>query len=90
MYWKSYLKHHINQYHLYYKYNDDNQEVVIPNQVIIDRNSILEKKETNTSTKIELLNQYKNLINRNGLPDNLNIYGDYIKVLKESSNNVKR
>lgn len=59
------------------------QEVVIPTQIEINSGDKLIKKIATSKEKLALLNQYKLLINQYGLPNKLNISGDYEAILAE-------
>lgn len=59
------------------------QEVVIPTQILITTESKMDKLEATSSEKIALLNQYKSIISQYNLPNRLNIYGDYESILVE-------
>ena len=65
------------------KVNDffNEQEVVIPTQILITTEEKMVKAEAKPSEKIALLNQYKSIINQYNLPNKLNIYGDYESIL---------
>ena len=67
----------------------DNQEVIIPTQILISDNDILTRVNATPNEKIQLLTMYKNIINTYGLTFNLNIFGDYQAVLKEQFDNEK-
>lgn len=67
----------------------DNQEVIIPTQILVSDNNILSRLNATPNEKIQLLTMYKNIINTYGLTSNLNIFGDYQAVLKEQSDNEK-
>lgn len=64
-------------------FND--QEVVIPTQILVTTEEKMEKTEASASEKIALLNQYKSIIRENNLPNRINIYGDYENMLSEQS-----
>ena len=58
-----------------------NQEVVIPTQILTDNNGILDKKNASPTEKIKLLREYQSIIKEYGIPNCLNIYGDYYSML---------
>lgn len=64
----------------------DNQEVVIPTQILITNNDILRKVSASPEEKIQLITMYTNIINRYGLQNRLNIFGDYETTLNELAN----
>ena len=68
----------------------NNQEVVIPTQILVTTEEKMEKKEATPSEKIALLNQYKSIIETYSLPNRINIYGDYENMLASSSVIKKR
>lgn len=59
----------------------DNQEVIIPTQILISDNNELRKKIAKAEEKIKLLTMYKAIINEYGIKYNLNISGDYEAML---------
>lgn len=59
----------------------DGQEVIIPTQILTDKNGILDKIEAPASAKIKLLKDYQSIINEYSLNSNLNIYSDYLSML---------
>lgn len=61
----------------------ENQEVVIPTQILIDDNSNLTKLEPSNANKIRLLNEYRALITDYKMADRMNIYGDYLSLLMD-------
>ncbi len=68
----------------------NNQGVVIPTQLIIDRNGELEKKEVSPTVKIAMLKDYRNLVAGTGITDNIDIYGDYTRNLLKESKQYKK
>ena len=64
----------------------DNQEVIIPTQILISDNADLKKLQATADEKIKLLTMYKNIIHEYKLPNKINIYGDYEAMLNEISN----
>lgn len=63
----------------------NNQEVVIPTQILITTPDKMEKLEASPEEKIALLNQYKSIITSYKLPNKLNVYGDYESMLTEEA-----
>lgn len=63
----------------------DNQEVIIPTQILVSDNDILTRVNASPSEKLQLLTMYKNIINTYRLSSNINILGDYQAVLKEQA-----
>jgi hypothetical protein len=63
-------------------FND--QEVVIPTQILVDNNSELDKLKATNEDKIKLLREYRAIINEYKLSDRMNIYGDYLSLLMDS------
>ena len=59
----------------------NNQEVIIPTQILTDDNGNLCKSVATTSEKIKLLKEYQAMINQYGLSSRINIYGDYLSLL---------
>lgn len=61
----------------------ENQEVIIPTQILISDNDNLRKIQATPEEKIKLLTMYKNIINEYQIPNRLNIYGDYESILND-------
>jgi len=57
------------------------QEVVIPTQILFDKNDILTKTSATPDQKRKIIAMYKEIINAYHLNDRLNIYGDYMELL---------
>lgn len=64
----------------------ENQEVIIPTQILVSDNDDLKKMQASPSDKIRLLTMYKSIINEYKIPNKINIYGDYEAMLNELSN----
>lgn len=64
----------------------ENQEVVIPTQILISDNKNLIKKVATPEEKIQLLTMYSNIINKYKIQNRINIYGDYENMLNDLSN----
>lgn len=64
----------------------ENQEVIIPTQILVSDNSNLSKVVATPEDKIRLLTMYSDIINKYRIPNNINIYGDYLSILNELSN----
>lgn len=63
----------------------DNQEVVIPIELLISDNDQLKKTHAKPEEKLKLLMMYKNIVNTYNIKPNLNIFGDYEMLLNELS-----
>lgn len=63
----------------------NNQEVIIPTQILITTEEKMEKVVASPSEKIALLNQYRSIIKEHNIPNKINIYGDYENMLSEQS-----
>lgn len=59
----------------------DQQQVVIPTQILTDINGKLNKIVATSEEKIKLLKEYKYIISQYNLPNMLDIYGDYLSCL---------
>jgi len=66
------------------------QEVVIPTQILTDVNGELDKNIATPAEKLKLLKDYQNIVNTYGIPNNINIYGDYYSMLVSDSQNLER
>lgn len=64
----------------------ENQEVIIPTQILVSDNSNLTKVIASPEEKIRLLTMYSDIINKYKIPNKINIYGDYLSTLNELSN----
>ena len=64
------------------KYFQD-QEVIIPTQILVSDNNELRKLNATAEEKIQLLTMYKNIINTYNIPNKLNISGDYEAMLNQ-------
>lgn len=64
----------------------ENQEVIIPTQILVSDNSNLSKVVATPEDKIRLLTMYSDIINKYRIPNKINIYGDYLSILNELSN----
>lgn len=67
----------------------ENQEVIIPTQILISDNDNLTRLNATANEKIQLLTMYKSIINLYGISNRLNIYGDYEALLNEQDNSIK-
>ena len=63
----------------------ENQEVIIPTQILVSDNDNLKKIQATASEKLRLLTMYKSIINDYKIPNRINIYGDYEATLNEDS-----
>lgn len=61
----------------------DNQEVIIPTQILISNNNVLNKIQATPEEKIRLLTMYKSIITKYNIPNRLNVYGDYEAMLND-------
>ena len=61
----------------------ENQEVIIPTQILVSDNNELRKLNATAEEKIQLLTMYKNIINTYNIPNKLNISGDYEAMLNQ-------
>lgn len=70
----------------------DNQELVIPTQILITDKSSMEltKLEATSKEKIEILRMYQNLFAKERIQAFINIMGDYESMLIDDSNNLTR
>ena len=57
------------------------QEVVIPTQILFDKNDVLTKAAATPDQKRKIISMYRVIISTYGLNDRLNIYGDYMELL---------
>ena len=64
----------------------ENQEVVIPTQILLSNNEVLSKHVASAEEKIQLFTMYQNIINKYQIPNRLNIYGDYESILNDIVN----
>ena len=64
----------------------DNQEVIIPTQILIADGTELRKLIATPEEKIQLLTMYASIISKYGLPNKINIYGDYEATLNDIVN----
>lgn len=60
-----------------------NQEVVIPTQILKDTNRELTKINATPSQKKALLKEYHSIITEYGINNRINIYSDYLSMLSE-------
>ena len=66
-----------------------NQEVVIPTQILKDTNKELTKINATPSQKKALLKEYRSIITENGLNNRINIYSDYLSMLSQEEQDKK-
>ena len=59
----------------------ENQEVIIPTQILLDDNGTLIKNVASPSDKLSLLREYQNMVNKYRVNCNINIYNDYLSLL---------
>lgn len=63
----------------------ENQEVIIPTQILISNNDNLTKLVATSEEKIGLLTLYASVITKYNIPNKLNIFGDYESTLNALS-----
>lgn len=59
------------------------QEVIIPTQILFDKNDILTKTSATPDQKRKIMAIYREVLSAYGLNSRLNIYGDYMALLSE-------
>lgn len=64
----------------------DNQEALIPTQILISDNENMKKITATAEEKINLLTMYNNIVNKYNIPNKINIYGDYASTLNDIAN----
>lgn len=57
------------------------QEVVIPTQILFDKNDILTKTNATPDQKRKIMSMYREIVSIYGFNNRLNIYGDYMDLL---------
>ena len=67
----------------------NSQEVAIPTQILVTTEDKMEKVVATAHEKIALLSEYRSIIKNNGIPNCMNIFGDYENMLSEEAN-IKR
>lgn len=67
-----------------------NQEVVIPTQILKDTNKELTKITATPSQKKTLLKEYRSIITEYNLNNRINIYSDYLSMLSQEEQKVKK
>lgn len=60
-----------------------NQEVVIPTQILLDTNAKLNRFNADATRKKDLLKEYRNIITEYNLDNRINIYSDYFAMLSK-------
>ena len=69
----------------------ENQEVIIPTQILVNNNNNLTKTVATPKEKLQLLTMYESIINKYNLENRINIYGDYMSTLNDATNcKIKR
>ena len=61
------------------------QKVAIPTQILIIGDD-MEKLEATAREKLALINQYKAIVAEYNIPNNIDIYGDYLATLSREDN----
>ena len=64
----------------------ENQEVIIPTQILYSDNDDLTKIVATSEEKMQLLTMYSDIVNKYGIKSNINILGDYASVLNDDMN----
>ena len=60
-----------------------NQEVIIPTQILLDTNAKLNRFNADATRKKDLLKEYRNIITEYNLDNRINIYSDYFAMLSK-------
>lgn len=71
------------------EYYFQNQEVVIPTQILKDSNKILERTTATPEQKMKLLKEYRSIITTYELSNRINIYSDYLSLLSQEESKIK-
>ena len=66
-----------------------NQEIVIPTQILKDTNRELTKINATPTQKKALLKEYRSIITEYGINNRINIYSDYLSMLSEEEQQKK-
>lgn len=72
------------------KYFFENQEVVIPTQILKINDNEMIKYTATPAQKKQLLKEYENLIREYKIKNNINIYADYISTLSQEEKELKK
>lgn len=64
-------------------YYFENQEVILPTQILVSDNNDLKKIIATPQEKLQLIAMYTNIVNKYQIPNRLNIFGDYESILNE-------
>lgn len=67
-----------------------NQEIIIPTQILRIKNKEMLKFPANPSQKIQLLKEYENIIRMYDIQNKINIYSDYIATLTQEEEKAKK
>lgn len=67
-----------------------NQEVVIPTQILKDTNKELNKINATSTQKKALLKEYRSIITEYDLNNRINIYSDYLSMLSLEEEKIKK
>lgn len=65
------------------------QTVVIPTQILLDVNGILNKMTATPAEKMKMLKEYRAIITEYDFPNMINIYGDYVSCLMDIESKQK-
>ena len=63
----------------------NNQELLLPVQILINDDNELTKYVAKASDKVKLLNLYKSILNEHRMKAYINIFNDYESIIRESS-----
>lgn len=66
-----------------------NQEVIIPTQILKDSNKNLEKITPTPAQKKALLKEYRSIISTYNITNRINIYSDYLSLLSQEEKKIK-
>lgn len=67
----------------------ENQEVIIPTQILKDTNKELTRTNATPEQKKNLLREYRNIITQYNIDNRINIYSDYYAMLSEQEKAIK-
>lgn len=61
------------------------QELLIPIQILINDDNELSKYVASSTDKLRILNRYRNILNKHNIQASINIFNDYESILREGS-----
>lgn len=67
----------------------ENQEAMLPTQIIVSNNEDLKKITATAEEKLQMLTMYKNILNMYKIANHLNIFADYESTLNDIYNHKK-